>query len=494
MTVPLALSPRRAATEGKLARRLPVTGMLVAGILVAGMLVAGMLVAGARPAVAHPLGPPPQVVLSADGREVQLRWTAEVDDLFVIALSLGAVADTQLVEGPGEGEDGQSVQLAGPSDAAVLARHPTIPPYFTSTMVVTQDGVACPAELARRPTYDGEPAVVVATCPESVGAVDVTITTLTEVSEAYRTLVSAPGGVPDAGLHTAADATQRYHLADVGDRVPAASDPGDPASPLGPLGGLEDRMLALVDRTASSPAALLAGLLVALGVGVAHAVGPGHGKTVTAAYVAGARAARRDALLLGAAVAIMHTFSALLIGLALHTIASATGWLADTGRWLRVASGLVVLGVGVWLLRRRLRHRDHHHVHEHPHVHAGQHGHGLHTHDVDSQDLLTLRGLVLIGMSGGLVPSPSAVLVLTTGLFTGRTLYAVALVVAFGVGMALTLAVVALATGEVQRRVEARPDGRVAVLARTLPLVGAAVLVGAGALLSVTALAAAVSP
>lgn len=286
----------------------------------------------------------------------------------------------------------------------------------------------------------------------------------------------------------------------------------------GAFGPLEDRMLDLIESTASSPIALLSGVLLAFGFGVFHAIGPGHGKTVTAAYVASTRTARRDAVLLGSAVALMHTFSALVLGMVLFAVASSGGFVAEAGAWLRVASGLLVLGVGLWLLGRRARflrrapgrepatvhaHAGaggdrHHHDDRHRHD-DDQHHHGLgvhthadgttHRHDVDLDQAMSARGLLLIGMSGGLLPSPSALLVLTVGLINDRTLYAMVLVAVFGLGIATTLTLLALATQELRVRAARLGGGRVTRLLQVVPVVGAVVLIIAGAVVSVSAMA-----
>jgi nickel/cobalt transporter (NicO) family protein len=284
------------------------------------------------------------------------------------------------------------------------------------------------------------------------------------------------------------------------------------------LGPFEERLLEVVDGAGGSPAVLLVGVLIAFGVGALHALGPGHGKAVTAAWVAGSPAGRRDVAALAVAVALMHTLSALVLGGLLYAVSGSSGWMAALGGSLRIASGLIVLGVGVWLLRRRLparphpgarrshraarggRGHDHGHVHDHGHGRGHDHDHD-HPGDHDHTGAATAagvaptspRGLLLIAVSGGMLPSPAALLVLTTGLFTGRVLDAILLVAAFGVGLALTLAAVGLAAHDVRRRLQRARSGRVSRVARALPLLGPAALVAAGAILTATAVIALVA-
>jgi nickel/cobalt transporter (NicO) family protein len=185
----------------------------------------------------------------------------------------------------------------------------------------------------------------------------------------------------------------------------------------------DNRLVALFDGRA----VFWLALVTALAVGAAHAVAPGHGKSVTAAYLVGTRARYRDALRLGLIVALMHTFSVLVLALLWVGVSSVASLGTETvTAWMQVVAGLVVIAVGAHLLWRHLRrHRHHHH----------------HSHEVP-KDPWSRRGLVALGLSGGLLPSPSAFVVLVSGLLTGRALGAVVLVVVFGAGMAVTLTAV----------------------------------------------------
>ncbi|WP_326557095.1 HoxN/HupN/NixA family nickel/cobalt transporter [Micromonospora sp. NBC_01796] len=272
------------------------------------------------------------------------------------------------------------------------------------------------------------------------------------------------------------------------------------------INGLDNHLIALFD----SGAVFWLALLVALGVGAAHAVAPGHGKSVTAAYLVGTRGRYRDAVRLGAIVALMHTFSVLILSLVWVGLTGAAGLgTKSVTAWLQVLAGLVVIGVGVHLTYRHLRGHGHSHDHGHGHSHSPGHSHepvpatgpshshrpeptaGLshahepepvtghsHDHAVDGAHAATAtatltadpvtatepghhhhhhdapemtdpwsrRGLLALGLSGGLLPSPSAFLVLVSGLLTGRALDAVILVIVFGIGMAVTLTGVGVLT------------------------------------------------
>lgn len=191
-----------------------------------------------------------------------------------------------------------------------------------------------------------------------------------------------------------------------------------------PAQSMSDRLQDFVHSPGVPPFAFA----LAFAAGAAHAVAPGHGKSLAAAYLAGSRGRIRDAAWLGGSVAVMHTLSVLVIGLAwtFLSLADVIRMRQLTG-WLQLGAGLLVVATGLWLVRRQLRAARHRRAHHHGHDHS--HGHGA-----------TERpGLLMLGVSGGLTPSPAAFLVLVTGLYLGRAGFALLLVLAFGIGMAVVL-------------------------------------------------------
>lgn len=220
-------------------------------------------------------------------------------------------------------------------------------------------------------------------------------------------------------------------------------------------------------------------LAVALSVllGASHALLPGHGKTVMAAYLAGRQGSARDAVVVGATVTVTHTAGVLVLGVALSLSASLAGD-AVLG-WLGVVSGALVAMVGAGLLVSALRGRHGsgpghvHHSHGGPgHSHGGgghHHDHGTehdhhHDHDHHHQNAparhVDRRGLVGMGVAGGLVPSPSALVVLLAAVALGRTAFGVLLVLAYGLGMAGTLTIAGLVLVRVRDRLARRTGAR----------------------------------
>ncbi|MGW6445703.1 nickel/cobalt transporter [Lentzea sp. NPDC055074] len=203
--------------------------------------------------------------------------------------------------------------------------------------------------------------------------------------------------------------------------------PGEGAAvtPPGVLGEATKAAVGLVGDL--TPVVGVGAVLLSLVLGASHAALPGHGKTVMAAYLAGSRGTRRDAFLVGATVTITHTAGVLVLGLLLSASSAIAG--ESVLRWLGIASGLLVAVIGGVLLRSAVRSRGRTR-HDHGHGHGHDHGHG-HGH--------RRAGLVGMGVAGGLVPSPSALVVLLGAIALGRTWFGVVLVLAYGLGMAATL-------------------------------------------------------
>lgn len=239
--------------------------------------------------------------------------------------------------------------------------------------------------------------------------------------------------------------------------------------------GTGDRLGSLMTRAAVTPWALAGMLGVAALVGAGHALAPGHGKTVMAAYLVGTKGRPADAVLLGVLVSLMHTASVLLLGGALLLLQDS---LALDGLFplLTTASGVGVVAVGGWLGVRRA------HTLRLASGHGHHHGHG-HGHALPAEvSPLSRRGLVLLATAGGMVPSPSAVVVLVSAFALGRLAMGLSLVLAFSVGLALTLMCVGLAFVFGSRALDLRVSHRFAALSG---LLGALVLIGAGVVLIV---------
>jgi nickel/cobalt transporter (NicO) family protein len=242
-----------------------------------------------------------------------------------------------------------------------------------------------------------------------------------------------------------------------------------------------DGFAGVFDSAASGNGVLALLLLVAFGWGALHALSPGHGKTMVAAYLIGTRGTARHALGLGAIVTFTHTIGVFMLGFV--TLALSQYILPERlYPWLNLVAGLLVVTVGLGVLRSRIRHVRAHRAHEHEHHH--DHHHHDHSHDVP--DRVTWRGLVGMGAAAGLIPCPSALVVLLGAIAQHQIGLGLVLIVAFSLGLATTLTGLGLAVVYAKRVLtRVRVPGR---LVTALPAASAVLIVGVGLVLTAQAI------
>ena len=399
--------------------------------------------------------------------------------------------------------------------------------------------------------------------------------------------------VPAAGL---SDALRDYP-ADLLQSPPAVNRatvrhaPLAGAAPVAPAGGDEttavaanrfssDEFANLLGRTLDSPGALAAALLVAVGLGAAHALTPGHGKTIVGAYLVGSRGKARHALLLGLVTTITHTAGVFALGFFV-LLASEFILPERLYPWLGVLSGLLVVVIGLSILRGHLGHwlarrrgeaghdghfhyhfgggghshhdhgprthdhgvsnqtatprllarrpigsdgartlafagvadglgvlsgarehahphqeREHHHdhadAHDHDQLHAHAHGHDHAHHHAPTaagQDALSMRNLLALGISGGLLPCPSALILMLSAIALHQVGLGIVLIIAFSVGLAGVLTAIGLIMVYAGKLLERLPIRHTAMTARILPMASATFITLAGLLITLRALA-----
>jgi nickel/cobalt exporter len=244
-----------------------------------------------------------------------------------------------------------------------------------------------------------------------------------------------------------------------------------------------DGLAGVFARAADGRGVLLVLLLSAFAWGMLHALSPGHGKAMVAAYLVGTRGTARHALALGLTVTVTHTIGVFALGLVTLTL-SAYVLPEDLYPWLNLASGLLIVGVGAGVLRERIARARHAAAHHHGHSH--DHDHDGHRHDHDPPERITTRGLLAMGASAGLIPCPSALVVLLGAVAQHQVALGLVLIVAFSAGLAATLVALGLAvvtaSGRITRRIDA--TGRVATIA---PAVSAVAIVAVGLALTARA-------
>jgi ABC-type nickel/cobalt efflux system permease component RcnA len=225
----------------------------------------------------------------------------------------------------------------------------------------------------------------------------------------------------------------------------------------------------LIGRQHLSALVILASLAAAFFWGMAHALSPGHGKTIVAAYLVGRRGTPWHAVALGTIVTVTHTIGVFALGLV--TLALSQFIVPEQlYPWLNLVSGVLVVAIGATIFRSRFRDRRAH-THDHHHHHREPPSRG---------------SLVAVGISGGLLPCPSALVVLLAAISLHRVAFGMLLIVAFSAGLALSITgigLVAVMAKQVFKR--ASFEGR---LVRLLPAASALVILAAGLAMTARAL------
>ena len=263
-----------------------------------------------------------------------------------------------------------------------------------------------------------------------------------------------------------------------GANAAAASSPGASQNTW-----ISQKTRALVDAISSpqlQPGVAMWALFAALILGAVHALSPGHGKTIVGAYLIGSRGTPRHAMFLGFTVTVTHTLGVFVLGFA---TLYASRFIVPERLFpiLSLISAVLVLGMGVVLLVQRglaasrvLRPLSaqgatvffpvaaaaaspgsgHGVLLARPHAHEHNHGGGMHSHGGSMHSHLppgaagervSWKSLLTLGISGGLVPCPSAMVLLLAAIALNKTAYGMLLVVVFSVGLAITLTLVGLA-------------------------------------------------
>jgi nickel/cobalt transporter (NicO) family protein len=223
---------------------------------------------------------------------------------------------------------------------------------------------------------------------------------------------------------------------------PSAAPLEQPRSKPGLIAGLLDNgLVSLFDSDAGIGVLLLAAFVF----GTGHAFTPGHGKTLVAAYLVGERGTIRHAIVLGISTTLAHTGSVMALGGVLWYV-YRDGVPREAQGWLQFAGGMLIFLVGLWLFSRRAAGKadhvhfgpgHHHHHHDHSHDHGHHHHHGP---DCDHKhEPAGWWRVVLLGIGGGLIPCWDAVMLLFLAISFGRLGFAIPLLLAFSLGLAMVL-------------------------------------------------------
>jgi ABC-type nickel/cobalt efflux system permease component RcnA len=203
-------------------------------------------------------------------------------------------------------------------------------------------------------------------------------------------------------------------------------------------------------------------------LGAVHALSPGHGKTLVAAYLVGSKGKMRHAVFLGLIVTVTHVFSVVALGLvALWATQEVVP--ERVGPWISLAAGGLIVVMGVWMLVSRLRKKT-------AHAHAHEHAHGV-----------KWTEILVLGISGGMVPCLSATVVLLFAIYVGRVLMGLLLIAAFSLGMAASLIVIGMLVVTGRDLVARWSGGERRKWVEVLPVISAGIVTVLGLVMVVSA-------
>lgn len=233
-------------------------------------------------------------------------------------------------------------------------------------------------------------------------------------------------------------------------------------------------------------------LIVSFVLGGLHALTPGHGKAIVAAYLVGTRGRIIDAIFLGLVVTFTHTFSVITLGVVLLITKNKFAQ-QDIVLWLSLVSGLLIVGIGGWLLAKNMKQYysgrtnspEDDHSHSHAHNHAHSHGHG-HSHSHVPSERTGFWGLLTLGISGGIVPCVDALIGLLFAISIDKLTWGVVILCAFSLGLAAVLVAIGILMVMAKPIIERfTGDG---IWLKRLPIISATVVIVLGAVLVFKAL------
>lgn len=353
-------------------------------VLIVGFLI---LVTLSRPVSAHPYGQKPVVLIRTNENIVRVTWVVAPDDLEALTAHLKIVS--------------------------AVASDPSLQAYFAERLTVESESGLCPQTLTSvEVVTSGRAAFLSFSCPVPPEKLRIRLSLLQDLSPDYITLAEAttPAGKVRGVFRTGAEQIE----------IRLAGRP-EVVKPTGARPAPEGRMGRILGALEPGGGALPFAIAIAFGLGALHGLTPGHGKTITAAYIVGGSGTMRQALALGGIVTATHTLSVVVLGIlavTLDAILLPNQW----APWLEIAAGGMIIGMGAVLLRSRQIPRTH--THPHP-----PHG----------------ARIALLGIIGGLIPSPEAVGIALFAFSTDRWVAGLLIVLAFSAGLAAVVLLVALA-------------------------------------------------
>ncbi|MCP4342196.1 MAG: high-affinity nickel-transporter [Desulfobulbaceae bacterium] len=278
---------------------------------------------------------------------------------------------------------------------------------------------------------------------------------------------NGPMALEGEGRELVLDLSAKYRALPDSEEVLPASLQEAPESGLSAVGESKsepetDSLIAFLKNGSGGVKLYLVGFLTAFVLGALHALSPGHGKAMVAAYLVGTRGRVVDAVRLGAVVTVTHVISVIILGFVALVLSHYT-LSQDFYPWLGVASGVLIFLTGYFLLARTAlvsSGHSHHNHHDHEHGHDDSHGHS-HSHTIlkkghhdGSENSHSLKEIISLGVAGGLVPCPSAIVILLFAVAVNRIVAGLMLILSFSLGLAAVLILIGVLTVTASNRLE----------------------------------------
>ncbi|MEO6991661.1 MAG: hypothetical protein ABI346_06600 [Candidatus Baltobacteraceae bacterium] len=281
------------------------------------------------------------------------------------------------------------------------------------------------------------------------------------------------------------------------------------AAPNGAPSAVRSNQLSdMLARGTSNVWFVLLTLLIAVALGALHALEPGHGKTLLAVSLVGARATAGQAAILAGSLTVAHTIGVLALGVAIMALKGA--FVPESiYPWITLISGIAIAVIGARAVARQVMARfpfahahahghahahphEHDHVHhpnghshEHPHPHVEGHAHDelahARSHAIGGTAPLRFGPTVWAAMSGGIAPCPAALVVLFAAVAQNALVYGLVAIVFFSFGLAATLTGLGIGVVRGASWLSARPQFERAV--RFGPLASAVVIAVIGSIM-----------
>jgi len=214
--------------------------------------------------------------------------------------------------------------------------------------------------------------------------------------------------------------------------------------------------------------------------GMSHALMPGHGKAITAAFLVGNRGTIKDAILLGVTVTCTHTVAVFALGLAAE-VATYTIRRDRVIWWLELVSAFLIIGLGLFIFLRHLvalargteaghghvhfvgGHHHHHHDHDHEHSHAHDHAH-------EKGERPGLWQIIYLGITGGMIPCPTGLVIVSVSFQAHLLGFGLFLAAVFSLGMACVLVAIGILTVKGFHVAERYGSRRAIMVFRVMPV------------------------